>query len=305
MRIAVGPPGTPEAYLAQAVIEVAQEAGIALTAKRFDGGEARRVASVHEGMSEFSLALAETVRWTYRAEGAYDGWRHTSLRALAALYHPIWLGVAARWESGVSSLEDLARARNLRLLAPLRGGESATWSFVAQQVLATHGAAPAQLLDRGCRVEDIAKAGARVTTLDFDIIVAPLGASASAADRMWQEAALRANLRFLPLPAALKDRLGSEYALRCGSIPANFLRGIEAPLPAIMFERWLIFSSERLEDDVAVNFARALEQKRRHLVPLHAFLDPLASFDDAGVPVHRAVRKDRESRRHPAQGAAA
>ena len=301
----MGPPGTAEAYLAGAVIKIAQEAGISLEPKRFDGGEARRVASVHEGMSEMSLALAETVRWTYRAEAAYDGWRHTSLRALAALYHPLWLGVAARWESGVASLDDLGRARNLRLLAPLRGGESATWAFVAEQLLAAHGAAPRELLSRGCRVEDLARAGARAGTLDFDVMIGSLGAPGSVYARLWHETSMRANLRFLPLGDALRERLASEYGLRSGLVPANYLRGIDAMLPTIMFDRWLVFSSERLGDDVAVKLTRALEENRQRFVPLHAFLDPLASYDDIRVPVHRAVRKDREARRLPPPGASA
>jgi TRAP-type uncharacterized transport system substrate-binding protein len=296
MRIAVGPSGSAEALLAHAVIRIAQTAGISLEPKHFDGGEARRVASVHEGMSEVSLALAETVRWTYRAEGAYDGWRHTSLRALAAIYQPVWLGIASRWESGIASLEDLAEARNLRLLAPLRGGESATWSFVAEQVLGAHGARPAELVKRGWRVEDIAKAGARVRTADFDVIAAPIGAPCSMHAQLWQEASVRGNLRFLAVGDQLRDRLASEPGLRCGAIPPNYLRGLDASLQTITFDRWVIFASERLEDDVAVRLSRALEEGRRSLLPLHAFLDPLASFDDVGVPVHRAVRKDRQER---------
>jgi TRAP-type uncharacterized transport system substrate-binding protein len=294
--MAVGPVGTPEAYLANEVIKLAQAAGIALQPKRFDGGEARRVASVHEGMSEVSLALAETVRWTYRAESAYDGWRHTSLRTIAALYHPLWLGIAARWESGIASLDDLAHARNLRLLAPLRGGESATWSFVAEQVLAAHGAAPSELVKRGWRVEDISKAGARARTLDFDLIVGPVGAPGSAHLELWHEASVRANLRFLPVAGALQDRLATEHGVRSGVLPANYLRGLDASLHTVMFDRWLVFASERLEDDVAVKLARALEDGRRSFVPVHAFVDPLASFDDARVPVHRAVGKDRQER---------
>jgi TRAP-type uncharacterized transport system substrate-binding protein len=296
VRIAVGPTGTPEAYLAQAVIRIAQTAGITLEPKRFDGGEARRVASVHEGMSEVSIALAETLRWTYRAEGAYDGWRHTSLRTLAAIYHPLWLGIAARWESGIAKLEDLASARNLRLLAPLRGGESATWSFVADQVLAAHGAPPAELIKRDWRVEDIAKAGARVRNLDFDVIVAPLGAPGSVHAQLWHEASVRGNLRFLPIDDPLRDRLASDAGVRCGAVPANYLRGLDASVQTVAFDRWMIFASERLEDDVAIGLARALENGRQSLVPLHAFLDATASLEDARVPVHRAVLKDRQER---------
>ncbi len=296
MKIAIGPAGTPEGHFCSVVKRAAEQAGIALEQKRFDGGEARRVASVHEGMSDVSVALAETVRWTYRAESAYDGWRHTSLRALAAIYHTQWLGVAARWETGVGSLADLAAARNLRLIAPLPGGESATWTFVANRALAAHGVRVEDLAGRGWRVEDIAKGPSRVRNLDFDVLIAPLGPIGSVHASLWQEASVLANLRFLPLSDASLDRLGSEYGLQRAELPGNYLRGVDAPVATIGFKRWVVFASERLEDPVALTLTRALEEQRLSLLPLHAALDPLQSLDDLGMPVHRAVKRDRQER---------
>jgi TRAP-type uncharacterized transport system substrate-binding protein len=296
MRIAIGPAGTPEWHLCSFVREAAAAAGITLEAKRFDGGEARRVASVHEGMAEVSVALAETVRWTYRAQGAYDGWRHTSLRAVAAIHHAQWLGVTARWETGISVLADLATARNLRLIAPLPGGESATWTFVAAQALTAHGAHAGELADRGWRVEDIAKGATRVRNLDFDVLIAPLGPVGSVHATLWQEASVLANLRFLPLSDTALDRLGSDHGLPRTTLPAAYLRGVVAPVPTVGFDRWTVFASERLEDSVALTLSRTLEARRASLLPLHAALDPLRSLDDLGLPVHRAVKRDRAER---------
>lgn len=296
MKFAMGPAGTIEGQLGAAVIRLAAAAGIALQPKRFDGGEARRVASVHEGMADVSVALAETLGWTYRAESAYDGWRHTSLRALAAVQHQQWLGVAARWEAGIGSLGELGTARNLRLLAPLRGGESATWSFIAEEVLAAHGAMPADLAQRGWRVEDIAKAAARIRGLDFDVLIAPLGPPGSLHAQLWHEASALGNLRLLPLSDPLLDRLHAEHGLAPAALPAHYLRGQEAPMTTIGFGRWIVFVSERLEDEIAVRLSRALEDGRLSLLALHASLDPLRPLDDLRVPVHRAVRRDRERR---------
>ena len=297
MKIAIGAAGTPEWHLCSFVREAAAAAGIALEPKRFDGGEARRVASVHEGMSEVSVALAETVRWTYRAQSAYEGWRHTSLRALAAIHHAQWLGVAARWETGIASLADLDTSRNLRLIAPLPGGESATWTFVAKEALAAHGVRVSALAERGWRVEDLAKGAARVRNLDFDVLIAPLGPVGSVHASLWQEASVLANLRFLPLSDMALDRFRSDHGLLRTALPAGYLRGVDAPVPTVGFERWTVFASERLEDPVALALAHALEERRASLLPLHAALDPLRSLDDLGLPVHRAVKRDREDRR--------
>ncbi|MCC7485681.1 MAG: hypothetical protein IT529_11935 [Burkholderiales bacterium] len=296
MKIAIGQAGTPEWHLCAFAGEAAAAAGIALERKRFDGGEARRVASVHEGMADVSVALAETVRWTYRAQGAYDGWRHTSLRALAAIHHAQWLGVAARWEAGIGSLADLGAARDLRLSAPLPGGESATWAFAAGQALAAHGVRVGELAERGWRVEDLAKGAARVRSLDFDVLIAPLGPVGSTHASLWQEASVLANLRFLPLSDAALERIHSDHGLPRATLPAGTLRGVDAPVPTVGFQRWTVFVSERLEDRVALALARALEERRAALVPLHAALDPLCSLEDLGLPVHRAVKRDREER---------
>lgn len=296
LRIATAEAGTPEWYLAAAVKRLAGEAGIELEPKRFEGGEARRVASVHEGMAEIGIALVETAGWAYRAESAYDGWRHTSLRALAAIEQTQWLGVAARWEARVGSLEELAEARRLRLLVPLPGGDSASWTFLAAEALAAHGARPAQLAELGWRVEDVSAAGRRVRALDFDVLVAPIGPYRGAQARLWQEASALASLRFLPLSERALGRLESEHGVGRGSLPADYLRGVDEPVPTIRFDRWLVFASERLEDEVAVAVARALEAGRSQLAPLHASLDPLRPLDDVRIPVHRAVVRDRRER---------
>jgi TRAP-type uncharacterized transport system substrate-binding protein len=247
-------------------------------------------------MADLSVGMAETVRWTYRAEGAYDGWRHTSLRALAALQYSQWLGIAARWECGIRTLEDLRSAENLRLLAPLPGGASATWSFIVGRVLGAHGASPGDLARRGWRVEDISNASTRMRDADFDVLVAPIGAPGSLHARTWQAASTLTNLRFLALPDTLLTSLSSEYDLHAGTLSPEYLRGIEAPIATVGFTDWLVVASERLEDDVAVALYRAFEARRQALLPLHASLDPLRSFDELGVPVHRAVKRYRQQR---------
>ncbi|MHB8468201.1 MAG: TAXI family TRAP transporter solute-binding subunit [Gaiellaceae bacterium] len=296
LRIATPGAGTPEWYIAAAVKRLAADAGIELEPKHFDGGEARRVASVHEGMAEVALALVETAGWAYRAESAYDGWRHTSLRAIAAIEQTQWLGVAARWESRVGSLDELAEARSLRLHTPLPGGDSASWTFLAGETLAAHGARPAQLEERGWRVEDVGSARARVRELDFDVLVAPIGPFRGAQARLWQEASVLADLRFLPLPEPTLERLESQHGVRRGLLPAGYLRGADTPVPTICCDRWVVFASERLEDEVAVALSRGLEDRRERLIALHASLDPLRPLDDVRIPVHRAVLRDRRDR---------
>jgi TRAP-type uncharacterized transport system substrate-binding protein len=291
LRLAIADRGAPEWYLAAVLRQLAGDAGVALEPKRFDGGEARRVASVHEGMAEVSIALEETVRWAYRAESAYDGWRHTSFRLVAGIEQMQWLGFAAREDARVASFDDLASAGDLRVLTYLPGGESATWSFLVSATLAAHGVDPGRL-----RLLDVESERSRIRRLDFDLLIAPIGPYRGWRGSIWQEAAALAPLRFLPCDTVAVERLGSSHGLRSGLLPADYLPGVREPVPTLRFDRWLVFASERLEEDTALTLARALDAGRDRLAALHAFHDPRRPLLDVGVPVHRAVRSDRLSR---------
>jgi TRAP-type uncharacterized transport system substrate-binding protein len=306
MKLSIGDPGLPEHYLGLAVAEAAGRAGVDLQCRSFDGGgEARRIASVHEGMAEVSVGMAETVRWTYRAEGAYDGWRHTSLRALGVLQYVQWLGIAARWEAGIGTLEELRDERNKRLLAPLPGGRSATWSFITGRILSACGATAGQLDAHGWRVEDLADAQARVETADFDVLIAPLGAPGSAYARIWDSAAIKSNLRFISLPHKLLGSLTSDYGINGGAVPAQYLRGIDVPLSTLAFSEWVVVASERLEDEIALSIANALDEHRELFLPLHAWVARPRTLDSLGLPLHRAVKRRLQEEGIPATAAAA
>jgi TRAP-type uncharacterized transport system substrate-binding protein len=242
-------------------------------------------------MAEVSVGMAETLRWTYRAEGAYDGWRHTSLRALGVLQYVQWLGIAARWEAGIGTLEELRDRRNKRLLAPLPGGRSATWSFITRLILSASAATAEHLDSRGWRIEDLTAAQARLDAADFDVLIAPLGAPGSAYARIWETAAMTSNLRFISLPHKLLGSLTSEYGIREGAVPAEYLRGMDAPLSTLAFYEWVVVASERLEDEIAVRIANALDEHRDVFLPLHAWVARPRALDSLGLPLHRAVKR--------------
>jgi hypothetical protein len=289
-RIAVADRGAPEWNFAALLRRLAAGAGVTIQSKRFDGGEARRVASIHEGMAEVCIAPEETVRWAYRAEAAYDGWRHTSFRLLAGIEQAQWLAAAARADLHLHSLEELASARELRVLTYVPGGESATWSFVVQELLAAYGVG-----DENVRLLDFELERTRVRRLDFDVIIAPLGAFRGWRSAVWHEAAALTPLRFLPLGDAALERLEG-HGMRRRLLPADELPGIEEPVQTVGLDRWLLVCSERLEDETALALTRALDEGRERLVPLHAYHDVRRPLLDVGVPVHRAVRREREER---------
>lgn len=291
LRIAVPARGAPEWYLSALVRRLGETAGLPIESKRFDGGEPRRVAAIHEGMAELCVSLEETVRWAYRAESAYEGWRHTSFRLLAGIEQTQWLAVAARRDARIGSLADLADARDVRVLSHVRGGEETTWAFLVEELLRAHGAAPERL-----RLVPLEEERSRVRRLDFDLLIAPHGPFRGWRSTIWHEASTLAPLRFLPLDDDALAHLEREHGVRRGELPAGALAGVEEPVPTLRFDRWFLFGSERLAEDDALALARVLEEGRERLLPLHASHDPRRPLLDVGVPVHRAIRADRAAR---------
>jgi TRAP-type uncharacterized transport system substrate-binding protein len=246
------------------------------------GGEARAIAGVHEGMAELGLNLAPAVRWAYRAEGAYDGWRHTSLRGLATLWAPQWLAVAVRWEARVTSLEQLAERRlPLRVVVHAPDGPATTWSYVTGRLLAAHGLSLAALVEWGGRVDDLAEAG------DFDLLIAPLGATAGRAAELWRGAA---GLRFLGLGDAAAARLERDLGVPARALPEGAAAGLGEGVRALWMPRLLLYASERLEVETARALLAALAAGREELLAEHAFLDAANAREDPPVPSHRGTK---------------
>lgn len=294
LRISFAQRETPEWRLALLLARVAGEAGVPVAPIRMAGGEARAIAGVHEGMAEIGLNLLQSVRWAYRAEGAYDGWRHTSLRALGSILQPQWLTVAVRWDLRVTSLQELAQRRPpLRVLAHLPDGPATTWSFLTGRLLAAHGLTFADLTAWGGRLSDCASVAALAAARqgDFDVVIAPLGAVAGPAAQLWHAVGEAVDLRFLALDEAVADRLAGELGIASRTVPDGMLRGLGPAVRALCLSHVLLYASERMEGETARTLFHAVAGARELLADEHAFFDAAHALDDPPIPPHRGLRE--------------
>lgn len=283
LRISYAEHGTLEWRLASVVAALAGEAGVPVRLARMAGGEARAIAGVHEGMAELGLNLAPAVRWAYRAEGAYDGWRHTSLRALATLWAPQWLAVAVRWDLRVTSLRELAERRlPVRALVHVAGGPATTWSYLTGRLLAAHGLSLAALAEWGGRVDDLAEGLG-----DFDLAIAPFGARAGAAAELWRGAS---GLRFLGLDDTVAQRLERDLGIPAHALPEGAAAGLGEGVRALWMPRLLLYASERLEEEEARALLAALEAGREELAAEGAFLDAANARAQPVIQPHRGTK---------------
>ena len=287
MKLSVSRTPTGDLYLSRAILTILRDADLTVDVFNPAAGEARQIASVHEGLADLGVGLAEWVRWAYRSEAAYDGWRHTSLRALAVVRQPLWLVLASRWDLRFSELSDLA-STPLRVLTYPPSGHSAGWSYLIDQALTDNGLSFAAIKRAGGRFVDCTRDDPALYRGDIDLVALPYGLVPGAVGRAWSRAAAMTDLRILPLPDTVQ-RLASEYGLATRPMPAGGV--LDAPpVPSLYLPRTVIFGSERLDDEDATRVLTALIERRDLLADAGFQLDPPTAFaPDIGIRYHRAA----------------
>ena len=95
--------------------------------------------------------------------------------------------------------------------------------------------------------------------------------------------------------------LQDEFGLTTVSVPAGYLRGLDAPVTAIDFAGWLVAVRDDMDDEIAELLARIVLESSRQLrgpVPAHPrALQPAGLSDHAGeagghvLPLHPAAER--------------
>jgi TRAP-type uncharacterized transport system substrate-binding protein len=277
---------TAEGYIGWAVKQVARDVGIDIRIRRFPT-EPRQVAAVHEGMADLSVSVSEAAGWAYRAEAAYEGWRHTSLRAIASFFQPQWLLWAVRWEAGLISLDQLAeRKAPLRVVTFAPSGMSATWAFVTSQVLDKYEIAWKNVPGWGGRLWNPFDDERVVREGHFDMIVLPAGPPFGRLARLWQQASALHNLRYLQVRTDYLDALTRDHGLEASNLPLDLFPGVELGVPSLYFPNFVLYASERLEDEQAYELARLLNENIATLRRYNVAFDAALALERTGCPPH-------------------
>ena len=287
MKLSVSRTPTGDLYLSRAILTILRDAGLTVDVFNPAAGEARQIASVHEGLADLGVGLAEWVRWAFRSEAAYDGWRHTSLRPLAVVRQPLWLTFAARFGLQFNQLSDLA-GTPLRVLTYPPSGHSAGWSYLIDEALTENGLSFADIKRAGGRFIDCTRDDPALHRGDIDLVALPYGLIPGAVGKAWALAAATTDLRIVSLPETVQ-RLASRYGLATRPLPAGGVLD-PPPVPSLYLPRTVIFASERLDDEDATRVLTALMERRDVLADAGFQLDPPTAFaPDLGVRYHRAA----------------
>lgn len=280
------PPGTPWGTLGlitqRALAGHGYEVAIEPEASR-----GRCMGLVSRGELHFGATQALTVAWAYQGAHAYraEG-PMTRLRAIATIMHPVWLGIAVREETGITDLSQVrGRQYPLRVLGGVGEMFSPVWKHygLSREMIESWGGRFLPALDRSLPVR----------TGEVDLIMENIYAAYTLEEQAFHEAAVLMNLRFLPMPHELIQRVIEEYGGEPGFIPYRLLRGVHQDTPSVSRPWQLVFGRDDMPDDFAYLLARAYDEGRRlfreTLLPYS--YDSTEVARDHGIPLHPGAER--------------
>src|SRR5262249_6395663 len=87
--------------------------------------------------------------------------------------------------------------------------------------------------------------------------------------QVWYEASQKYDLKYLEMPADLKEKLKKQCNLEDGEIPNGLFRGVNKAIPTLTRMGETIYGRTDMPDDFAYTLAKALDQQQEALAWSH------------------------------------
>jgi TRAP-type uncharacterized transport system substrate-binding protein len=287
-------PGTPWGTLGQITAAALEPEGYQVRVEP-DASRGRCPGLVSAGRVDFGATQTLLVRWAYAGEHRFkaDG-ALPRLRAIATIMFPAWLGLAARWETGIT---DLSQVAERHLPVRILGGTGDMF----QPILAYYGLSRELIESWGGKfVPTLATTPGswyvvtpHVRAGDVDLIMDNVYAAYTPEVAAFVEASVLLNLRFLALPNALIQQVCRDYGGVPGAIPYRLLRGVDAATPSVYRPWQLIFGRDDMPDEFAYRLARAYDTHRDLFRQTHIpySWDPAEVARTGGIPLHPGAER--------------
>jgi len=290
------PPGSPWGTMGAVAAQALGPLGYAVTVET-EASMGRCPGMVHAGALQFGANQSMTTRWAYAGIKAYaESGGMPRLRTLATIMMPAWLGIAVRWETGITDLDQVKqRQYPLRVLGGTRELFDPIWAYygLSRQLIESWGGVFQPAARRAPGSPWVMAPWVR--TGEFDLIMEPLYAANTIEAASWHEASVLHNLRFLALPDDLLARMCADLGLGAypGYLPFRLVRGVDRPVRALYRPLQGYLARDDMPDEFAYVFARALDDGRALLRQTHIpfSYDERTVAMDAGVPLHPGAER--------------
>jgi len=260
---------------------------------------------VQAGQVDLGANQTMTTRWAYEGIKNYAAaGGMPRLRTLATIMMPAWLGIAVRWETGIS---DLAQIRERQYPLRVLGGTSEMFAPVlahfglSRELIESWGGVFQPAARRAPGSAFVAPPWAR--TGEFDLIMEPLYAANTIEACTWHEASILHNLRFLDLPEDLVAKMCADLGVGAYSchIPFRLVRGVDRPVRTVYRPLQGFLTRDDAPEEFGYSFARALDNGRGLLRQTHIpfSYDERAVGMPVGVPLHPGAERYYRERGYP------
>ena len=236
-------------------------------------GQRDNIQAVGRGEVDVALAVpVPFVRMAVEGKGRCAGENFPHLRALGYVPQNDRMVMAVRKELGIRSFADLrAKKPKLRIAAGPDDGISFL-GMAAQMLMEASGIPRAELESWGgsyLEQEEPRHCTSAVIEGKADAII-----QEAIMTPYWQELSNKVELSFLPIEPQARDALARDFHLPSGTLPANYLRGMDSELECLDFSHFLLIATTDLPDDIAYALAWSLverwetiELQYRHIPP--------------------------------------
>jgi uncharacterized protein len=246
---------------------------------------------VDQGAADIGVNFREQVDWAYRGFIHHEPQPHRNLRGLARLVQPQYTGFAVTQESGITSLEQIAKEqRPIRLFTVSRSKHQTRFmGYVHSRVLEESGFTQADVVKWGGRVFTAEDGLQAILENNLDLMALPAYSNWGPAwGLMWMHAQIRMNLRFLPVAESVRDGLAKELNLRKGTLPAYLFRGVDQGVPTFAMKDHTVCTHADLCEQDAYNIVKAIDEHPDCLQegPVPFAYHPYSAWQDLSLPLH-------------------
>jgi TRAP-type uncharacterized transport system substrate-binding protein len=298
------PPGSPWGTMGAVAVRALEPLGYTVSIEA-EASMGRCPGLVQAGKIEFGANQSMTTRWAYAGLKSYAAsGAMPRLRTLATIMMPAWLGVAVRWETGITDLAQVKEQRYpLRVLGGTRDLYDPIWEHygLTRELIESWGG----VFQPGSRRAPGSPwmMAPWVRTGEFDLIMEPLYAANTIEAGYWHEASVLYNLRFLALPDELIAQMCADLGLGAypGHIPFRLVRGVDRPVPSLYRPLQGYLARDDMPDEFAYLFARALDEGRGLLRQTHIpfSYDERSVAMDVAVPLHTGAAQYYREKGYP------
>lgn len=284
--------GTPWSTLGVITRRALAPLGYEVEIEEESAGE-RNTRFVGEGKADIGATLFRLVRDAYDGTHSYAGEppkRH--LRLIATIQQANWIGVAVRAESDITDLRQIAERRmpvRIKMSPDRSVAILMEYYGLSRELIESWGG---HFIHNPDRTDHILTPW--VVDGAFDLIIDPIYAAYTPEHGHWWEATSRYDLRFLPLPAELVQRmLDAGEGENAGNIPNHLMRGITADIPSVQRLPQVIYTRDDVDAGFVYEVAKALDDSRHLFRETHMpySYDARLVAQPRSVPLHDAAAK--------------